>query len=100
MILNTNWVLIGTELWGKYQGDIPNWVKNFIDNKVSPITRHDLSHENKYLVITGKHFEYKILPKGQGGESIYVYRKPRNWLMNKNKKENLTKRTARASKQR
>jgi hypothetical protein len=55
---------------GGWDGKVPDWVKR----QAQSLNLHDAASEGKYFLVNGRHFTYDIVPAGQGGSSVSVYR--------------------------
>ena len=54
-------------------GGVPDWVRNAMSN----MSMADAATEGKFYELQGKNFRYRIVPSGQGGPIVDIYRRPR-----------------------
>ena len=72
------WELIGYEWYGDVHCDrVPRWVMKEMARLKRKYSWHELAHSDRYILLRGRHYEYRITPAGQGGPITYIERRIR-----------------------
>ena len=67
------WERIGGYSYGHQDmGRVPKWVKD----RLPRMSMHDAVTEGSYFVLEGRRFSYRLVPSGQGGTHLDIYRRP------------------------
>ena len=57
--------------------DCPEWVRRRLKKVSEPYLVHLTFDEHKYVVLRGRHFEYRVSAGGQGGDPRHIERRLR-----------------------
>jgi len=63
--------------WIDAEGKIPEWINNAVKQIYERYGGSSSSFLNKYWILKGKHYIYKIYFEGQGGSLTRIVKKPR-----------------------
>jgi len=76
---SNGWEYIGEQFMvtGERKGNIPHWVVSALERIYQKHGGSSSSFLDKYFILKGHHFEYKLTYEGQGGMNCYVERRRR-----------------------
>lgn len=74
---SSQWEYIGRTSAAGVEGNIPHWVLSASERIHQKHGGSSSSFLDKYFILKGNHFEYKLTYEGQGGIICYVERRRR-----------------------